>query len=254
MELHKDKETFNNLIEELSTKTGIPSAIIEKDYFVTMFLETLSKKLPGMIFKGGTSLSKCYRVIERFSEDIDITVDHSETLTQGQYKKIKQAVVDSAAELGFEITNLDDTRSRRDFNEYIIDYSAIFTLEGIKQFLLAETTLSVRSFPTELKPVKSIIQEHLESAGLQAIAEKYGLREFSVRVQKLDRTLIDKLFALGDYYLVEKEFGYSRHIYDIYKLLPLVTIDDAFKSLVREVREARKISQYCRSAQDGVDT
>jgi predicted nucleotidyltransferase component of viral defense system len=254
MELHKDVTLFIKQIQEIAKEENLAPALIEKDYFVTMLLSALSQKLPTMIFKGGTSLSKCYRVIKRFSEDIDITVEHIGRLTQGQYKKIKQAVVDCSNECGFEILNLNDTRSRRDFNQYKIDYPSEFILTGLKQFIFVETSLSVHSFPTESKPLKSIIQEYLEERGLQYIAERYGLREFSVRTQKLDRTLIDKLFALGDYYLIGKETGHSRHLYDIYKLLPFVTIDDAFKALVTEVREARKVSPYCRSAQSGIDT
>ena len=74
--------------------------------------------MPYIVFKGGTSLSKCHKVIRRFSEDIDITIDT--LLSQGQKKKIKQAIVDSAQELGMTIENLDETRSRRDYNRYVI--------------------------------------------------------------------------------------------------------------------------------------
>ncbi|MDR3293348.1 MAG: nucleotidyl transferase AbiEii/AbiGii toxin family protein [Clostridiales bacterium] len=231
----------------------INESMVEKDYYVTMFLKTLSEKLPNMIFKGGTSLSKCYGVIKRFSEDIDITLEYKDRLTEGQRRGIKQAVVDSATELGFEIINLEKTRSRRDFNRYEIDYPANFLLADLKQFVLVETSVSVRSFPSEIKTAKSLIQEFLEEKNLQRIAEQYDLRAFTIRTQSLDRTLIDKLFALGDYYIQDKVAGHSRHIYDIYKLFPLVKIDDNFLSLVKEVREVRKTSQYCYSAQEGVD-
>ena len=50
-------------------------AIIEKDYYVTLVLRELAKQVPNLLFKGGTSLSKCYKIIDRFSEDIDITLD-----------------------------------------------------------------------------------------------------------------------------------------------------------------------------------
>ena len=253
MNLHKDEKAFIKVISDIQEKTSFAPAIIEKDYYVTMFLQKLAQKLPTMIFKGGTSLSKCYHIIKRFSEDIDITVDRTENLTQSQYKKIKSAVVDSANELGLNILNLDETRSRRDFNQYKIDYPAVFTLAGLKQFVFVETSVSVRSFPAETRPLKSIIQEHLEEHNLQNIAAQYGLREFSVRTQNLDRTLIDKLFALGDYYLAGTEIGHSRHVYDIFKLFSVAVIDNAFKALVKEVREARRVSQYCRSAQDSVD-
>lgn len=72
--------------------------IIEKDYYVTMLLRVLAEKIPYIVFKGGTSLSKCHKVIKRFSEDIDITIDM--LLSQGQKKRFKQVIVETAEELG----------------------------------------------------------------------------------------------------------------------------------------------------------
>lgn len=74
-----------------------------------------------------------------------------------------------------------------------------------------------------------------------------------MKVQGLDRTLTDKVFAVCDYYLQNRIKKHSRHIYDIYKLLPLVKQDDAFRALVREVRAVRKESVICPSAADGVN-
>ena len=62
--------------------------IVEKDYYVTMILRELTERQGFVVFKGGTSLSKCYKVIKRFSEDIDITIDSR--LSQGQMKKLKE--------------------------------------------------------------------------------------------------------------------------------------------------------------------
>ena len=52
-------------------------------------------------------------------------------------------------------------------------------------------------------------------------AEEFSLIPFSMKIQGIDRTLADKIFAICDYYLQGKEQKHSRHIYDIYKLLPL---------------------------------
>ena len=49
----------------------------QKDYYVTVLLKLLAEKIPFIVFKGGTSLSKCHKVIRRFSEDIDLTIDVS---------------------------------------------------------------------------------------------------------------------------------------------------------------------------------
>ena len=73
MNLHHDKEIFQELITGATNVLHIPSPIIEKDYFVTLALKELSTNLKDMVFKGGTSLSKAWGLIDRFSEDIDLT-------------------------------------------------------------------------------------------------------------------------------------------------------------------------------------
>ena len=58
---------------------------------------------------------------------------------------------------------------------------------------------------------------------------------FEMKVQGIDRTLADKVFAVCDYYLQGKVAKHARHLYDIYKLLPLVPQDENFRELVKEV-------------------
>lgn len=60
-----------------------------------------------------------------------------------------------------------------------------------------------------------------------------------MRVQSLNRTFIDKMFAVCDYYMKGKAYRNARHLYDIYKLSEYVTIDDDFLRLVGEVRNHR---------------
>ena len=71
---------------------------------------------------------------------------------------------------------------------------------------------------------------------------------FEMKVQGIDRTLADKVFAVCDYYLQGKVAKHSRHLYDIYKLLPLVPQDENFRELVKEVRAVRAQSVVCPSA------
>ena len=66
--LHNDKETFNDILIATSNALGIEMAIVEKDYYVSLLLKEINKNYPDIIFKGGTSLSKCYKIISRFSE------------------------------------------------------------------------------------------------------------------------------------------------------------------------------------------
>lgn len=250
--LHNDREQFKDAIYLAYDQTGIMVQAIEKDYYVTMLLKILSEKIPYIVFKGGTSLSKCHKVIKRFSEDIDITIDT--TLSQGQKKKVKQAIVDSADELGMVIENLEDTRSRRDYNRYVIAYDSVIPMESaaLKSAVLLETSYTAVSFPTVLLPVHSYIGEMMEKEAPDAISD-FMLTPFEMKVQGIDRTLADKVFAVCDYYLEGKVTKHSRHLYDIYKLLPLVPQNEDFKELVHEVREVRSHSSICPSAAAEVD-
>ena len=250
--LHNDREQFKDAIYLAYDQTGIMVQAIEKDYYVTMLLKLLSEKIPYIVFKGGTSLSKCHKVIKRFSEDIDITIDT--TLSQGQKKKVKQAIVDSADELGMVIENLEDTRSRRDYNRYVIAYDSVIPMESaaLKSAVLLETSYTAVSFPTVLLPVHSYIGEMMEKEAPDAISD-FMLTPFEMKVQGIDRTLADKVFAVCDYYLEGKVTKHSRHLYDISKLLPLVPQNEDFKELVHEVREVRSHSSICPSAAAEVD-
>lgn len=252
MYLHNDKEGFAAFVNLSAERTNIAAQIIEKDYYVSMILRFLSQKMPFVVFKGGTSLSKCYKAIKRFSEDIDITIDT--LLSQGQKKKLKYALVEAAEELGLCILNLDDTRSRRDYNQYKMEYKSIFEMEDIPiaSTVLVETSFTAVAFPMVMMPVTSYVGEAV-MAEKPEILEEYGLESFDMKVQGIERTLADKVFAICDYYLQKRMKRYSRHIYDIYKILPLVEMNDDFKNLVNEVREVRKRSSICPSAQDGVD-
>ena len=120
--LHEDANIFTAVITQAAQKLGVPEAIVEKDYYVTVLLRELAMQLPYIVFKGGTSLSKAHKVIKRFSEDIDLASDKN--LTQGEKKKLKSCVVEAADKLGLNIQNLEETRSRRQFNRYIIAYPA----------------------------------------------------------------------------------------------------------------------------------
>lgn len=247
MYLHKNNEQFLNAIELAYEQTGIMAQAIEKDYYVTMLLRLLSEKMPYIVFKGGTSLNKCHKVIQRFSEDIDITIDTQ--ISQGQKKNIKQAIVSSADELGMNIENLNETRSRRDYNRYIISYNSVLPLSSValKPAVLLETSYTAVSFPTVILPVHSYIGDMMKTEAPD-YGEEFSLIPFSMKIQGIDRTLADKIFAICDYYLQGKEQKHSRHIYDIYKLFPLVRLDENFKNLVNEVRSIRAQLPICPSA------
>ena len=72
------REERETLFRNTAEKCGMSAGIVEKDFWVCWALDYLFHKSPWvkhMAFKGGTSLSKCYNLIERFSEDIDLILD-----------------------------------------------------------------------------------------------------------------------------------------------------------------------------------
>ena len=250
--LHNNREQFAEAINLAVFQTGLAPEIIEKDYYITLILRKLSEMFDFVVFKGGTSLSKCHKVIDRFSEDIDITIDNS--LSQGQKKKLKYGIVEIAEEFGMKISNIDDIRSRRDYNCYRIEYDSVltFTSGAVNPMVIMETSFTEVSFPTVTLAVGSYIGKLLQEEAPEMLTE-YSLNPFEMKVQGLDRTLIDKVFAVCDYYLSGRVKKHSRHIYDIYKLLPLVRQDDDFRKLIQEVRDVRSKASICLSAQPDVN-
>ena len=250
--LHNDKEQFSDAINLTAYQTGVMAQAVEKDYYVSLILRKLAQRISFIVFKGGTSLSKCHGVIKRFSEDIDITIDTE--ITQGQKQRVKGAIIEIAAELDMVVTNLNETHSRRDYNRYIIAYPSVLPTasDAVQSAVLLETSFKTVSFPTVELPVRSYIGTMMESEAPDLIKD-FELEPFSMKVQGLDRTLADKIFAICDYYMQNAVQKHSRHLYDIHMLLPLVPLDENFRELMRDVREDRKTSPVCASAQDEVD-
>ncbi len=251
MVLHNDKESFDIAIKAASRHFNVSPAIIEKDYYVTLVLSELAKQVPDLLFKGGTSLSKCHKIIDRFSEDIDITLA-SNHHSQGKRKNLKYTIIEICNTLGLNLLNESETRSRRDYNCYKIDYSASHSLPGLNPQLLVKTVFIVKAFPDEIKQASSMIYDYLKAIGNEDAITQYQLQPFDIRVQTLNRTFVDKVFAICDYMLDSKTERQSRHIYDLSRLLTLVDLDDSLKTLIKEVREERKSGAKCYSAQDGV--
>lgn len=253
MYLHEDYELFEEIIYNTADAFKLPVAIIEKDYFVTIFLKEIIRKQPDIVFKGGTSLSKCYKIIDRFSEDIDLNIAGDTKPGESKRKKLKEHIVSTIDDFGFLLSEPESIRSRRDYNKYIIDYPTHFGANFLKQHLIIETAIFFRSYPTKTMLADCFVFNYLSENGHLDIITEYGLEPFEVNVQTADRTFVDKLFALGDYYLSGEIRGHSRHIYDLYKLLSEINLNDNMRKLVKMVREERIEHKTCLSAQENID-
>lgn len=94
MKLHHDMKLFADTVRAASQHLNIIPVYIEKDYWITLVLSQLakSKYAEHAVFKGGTSLSKGYELITRFSEDVDIAIIDSPIKSVNQIKTIIRTV------------------------------------------------------------------------------------------------------------------------------------------------------------------
>ena len=252
MYLHEN-ESFRDVILEVSNRSGISEDIIEKDYYITLILKELRDKESGVVFKGGTSLSKAFHAIDRFSEDVDITF--TEYLDAQKRKRLKYSIIKPISrELGLTISNWKKTASYMDYNKYELSYKSISEMDNpIPPMVVLETALMSYSFPVEDKEITSIIYDYLKETDM-SVLEKYDLVPFEMKVQSLVRTLVDKMFAVCDYYILGRARRNSRHLYDVYKLYPLVN-ENEIEDLIKEVRihRAKMDDRIAPSAKEDVD-
>lgn len=254
MNLHNNKELYDQAVIMASEAMMINPAIIEKDYYVTYLLKELVTQEPNIIFKGGTSLSKCYKLINRFSEDIDLTYENNKhKMSEAKRRNFSHYVVQKIENCGFELLNKNDIRSRRNYNQYLIGYDSVYSIPSLKPHLIVETEVSVHSFPSELLDADCILYHYLKNQYRNDLISEYQLEPFLVKTQSLERTYIDKVFAICDYYLTSSWQGHSRHLYDLHKIHPFIRIDDTFIDLIDEVRVIRSDNKIGQSAQPGIN-
>ena len=106
MLIHENGVSFSKEIFKTTEITGLPAYYIEKDYFICLLLNELNRKIDGLVFKGGTALSKCFHIIDRFSEDIDLTLD-IEHFTKSNKINANHIIKDSCKSLNLSITNIN---------------------------------------------------------------------------------------------------------------------------------------------------
>jgi len=248
MFLHNDKEKFVQLVETVASEMTIDQALIEKDYFITLFLKSLAAKEPLLVFKGGTCLSKCFKLIKRFSEDIDINLDGIGNLSQSRKKRLKEHIIDVIDRLKLTLSNPEQINSGMDYNLYKVAYPAAFISPFLKQHLEVESVFRIKAFPTVKMSASSLIYDYLKASKLDNIISKFKLEPFSICVQALERTFVDKIFAICDYYISGRIDTQSRHLYDLYKIMPHMKLDKKLKIFVEEVRQARQGKHDCFSS------
>lgn len=239
-----NKDAWKEIIETVAAEERRTTQMVEKDTIQSIFLMGLSKSELPFVFKGGTSLSKAYALIDRFSEDIDLSMNRK--LTESEKRKTKHVLIGIAEEMGFRHVNLEDIKSRHSYNKYVFEYDSIFS--EIPLEIIVETSFYQAVYPVETHEVYSFVGRFCEKQRVNLLIP-FEAAVVNMQVQSLERTFIDKVFAICDYRLQDMQNRDSRHLYDIAKLLPKVKINEKLDSLIDEVREDRMQSRNNPSAQ-----
>ena len=206
---------------------GLRPAIIEKDYYVTEALRIIARAAGDKaIFKGGTSLSKGWNLIQRFSEDIDIFLDPAafdpSLAKRGidrELKRLRDAVTQHPALTFVEAESQTVGGFGRSDR---FSYSQRFGGPGevVNRVLLETGTASGRE-PATVVELRSYLGEFLEDTRQSMGADDEA--RFSLRLMHFRRTFVEKMFAIhGKVELLKREGrpigGYARHYYDLYQL------------------------------------
>ncbi len=206
---------------------GLRAAIIEKDCFVTEVLRIIAS-IAGeqVIFKGGTSLSKGWNLLQRFSEDIDLFLD-----------PIRFEPALTARGIDRELRRLRDAVARHPALSFVSEESQTIggfgrsdrfafpqrfggPAEVVNRVLLEAGTASGRE-PTVAMPLRSLLAQFLSETGVSLGAEDE--QPFTMRLLHFRRTFVEKLFAIhSKVEAIKRERrplgSYARHYYDLYQL------------------------------------
>ena len=263
--LNLPKNKQQELFKQLSVKTGIQPQAIEKDAWVTLVLRVIfsSQISEYLVFKGGTSLSKAYKLIQRFSEDIDLAISREYLgfqgeLTKGQIRKLRRKSHDFVSnemlntlinefkkqDIDRQLFNVEVKNTKisdQDPETIEIIYQSVFEeLPYIEQKVLVEIGARSLLEPSENKEIKSIIDENYASAQFSEIA-------FTVKTIRPEKTFLEKLILLHEEFSkpIEKirYHRMSRHLYDIGEIITTEFGVEAFKDkeLFKEIISHRKI-------------
>ncbi|MBR6666660.1 MAG: nucleotidyl transferase AbiEii/AbiGii toxin family protein [Lachnospiraceae bacterium] len=244
MSWYKDQfDEWKEIIETVARELGRSEQMVEKDTIQSMFLHELAKSELPFVFKGGTSLSKVYHLIERFSEDIDLSMKRKPT--QSEKVKAKELIIDIAEELGLKLLNSGEVMSRYDYNKYVFKYNSMFATVPLE--IIVETNYCLAAYPAKEKSVGSFVGDFCKNRGI-TLPISFDAAEVIMNVQTAERTLIDKVFAVCDYRIQNMLDRDSRHLYDICKLLAQVELNAYMDELIDAVRDDRMKSKNNPSA------
>ena len=247
MKLHLNKELFRDIIDTLNTRTGIAIDIIEKDYYVCILLKELSKRQNELkaYFKGGTAIYKILNTMNRFSEDIDLTV---KVLTEESNTRNKKRLKQSA--LGYKIEGLELIKEECIDNKGSITgmyrYNSVYSDSEIPLQRAGKIQVEATSFtvsePTEKYYIESLIYKLANNSEKKILEEQFDVSKIEIEIIKLERMFIDKIFAAEFYYIRDMYMDTAKHIYDI----SILFYNEKIQNLLNNDEELNKLIKYKR--------
>lgn len=235
---------WKEIIETVARELGRSEQMVEKDTIQSMFLFELAKSELPFVFKGGTSLSKAYNLIDRFSEDIDLSMNRRPT--QSERVKSKELIIEIAENLGLVLSNPEEIKSRYDYNKYVFKYDSLFSVIPLE--IIIETSYYQSVYPVDKHIVGSFVGRFCLDRNI-ILPVPFEAAEVMMNVQSVERTFVDKVFAVCDYKIQNMQDRDSRHLYDICKLLREVELNEELDKLIDMVRDDRMQSKNNPSAQ-----
>lgn len=255
MKLHQNKQLFRQAVQFTAQKLNISEIYIEKDYWVTLVLHTLyhSEVKNEVIFKGGTALSKCFGLIQRFSEDIDLVVlreagDSGNKLTN-RIKKISALVSEVLPEVAVENITQKMGMNRKTAHTYNKEFTGNYG--QVRDVIIVEASWLGYHEPYTKASVSSYIYEMMVKNNQESLAQEYDLLPFEVLVLEPIRTVCEKIMSLV-------RFSYSadpivdlknkiRHTYDLHFLIQDEKIAAFFESTAFDILLNKVAQDDCES-------
>lgn len=224
MKLHNDIKLYSDTLRAASQQLDVKLEFLEKDYWITLVLSRLakSKYVDEAVFKGGTSLSKGYNLIERFSEDVDIAIINDKGKTGNEIKTIIRAIEKEITPdlAGLQMDGVTSKGSR--FRKSVFEYVSI-DKRNQNNKLIVEINSFANPYPFQRLTIKSIVFDFLMHTGNENYIEKYDLQSFEVNVLGKEQTMLEKAVSLIRFSFeentVESISKKIRHFYDLHFLM-----------------------------------
>ena len=256
MRLHEAPETYLELIQATANHIEIPAVHVEKDYWVTRVLKRLheSDYSEIVVFKGGTSLSKAHRLIERFSEDVDLALRRDGGLSDSRRRTLIRSIErEITRDLQYRPDHPVESkhgRFRKTAHAFSMQTNAA-DLGQVSDTLLIEINSFANPEPSSAMPIATLIRDFLIATGRPDLVRLHELDPFSIYVLRVERTLCEKIMGLvraGYEANPAQEFRRRiRHFYDLVMIMRVdsyrqFVVSDAFVDLMIEVRESDRES------------